>query len=218
MISYFLLLRIINLNICLLFSGSICNETCTGDSCQSPNYEPPAIFPSYSIPSYTYVTVNHSPTYGGFYSTPLQTSAFTTHHISSSRIILPEQMDSNNTSFSIQSNFSFPVPEQNHFNVDGAINVTQTSMSLSFSLIQPTSSLEPYSTIKTSFLPEHFFQESDNHNESVNLPSFARSAQFSKVVEKTSSDLHSFSIKVESKTLFSPYSHLSALHLAIFSL
>lgn len=197
------MLRIIYLNICFLFSGSTCNETCTGDSCQSPNYEPPVIFPSYSIPSYIYVTVNHSPTYGGFYSTPLQTSAFTTHHISSSKIILPEQMDPNNASFPVQSNSSFPVPEQNHFNVDGAINVTQTSVSLSFSLIQPTSPLEPYSTIKTSFLPEHFFQDSDHHNESVNPPSFARSAQFSTVVEKTHSDVHSYSIKVESKTLFS---------------
>lgn len=196
-----------------MFPGSTCNETCTGDSCQSPTYEPPVIFPSYSVPSHTYVTVNHSPTYGGFYSTPLQTSAFTTHHISSSRIILPEQMDTNNTSFSTQSNSPFPVPEQNHFNIDGAINVTQTLVSLSFSLIQPTSSLAPYSSIKTSFLPEHFFQDSDNHNESVNLPTFARSAQFSKVVERTSSDLHSYSIKVESKTLIFVYSHLSAIFL-----
>ena len=120
-------------------------------------------------------------------------------------------MDSNTTSFSIQlqSNSSYSVPEEKHFNVDSAINVTQTSVSLTFNLIKPTSPLEPYSTVKTTFLSEHF-QDVDHRNDSITLPSFARSAQFSKI-EKTSSSLHSHSIKVESKNI------LNKFYLALFT-
>lgn len=133
-----------------------------------------------------------SPTVGEFYSTSHEYSASEGHHIYSSRVILPEQTYvTSHVPFSTPVPSPHIVPEENPVLPDTAINVTQTSMSLSFNQVQSVP-LEPYSTVKTSFLPEQFYRDIHVHNESVSLSDFTLSIHSSKVyVESSITSLHS---------------------------